>query len=132
MNTNLRLLIDEDIQDPLADEIGRISAFNVECVRDIPSVRGKSDKEVMKYATMENRIVVTLDRGFCKSNYPICTHPGIIRIDTRCKHFTVIANAIRRYSQSGHRAKSKHAITHLSQDKCHIETADHPTMEIAY
>ena len=132
MNTHLRILIDEDVQDPLADEIEKIAAFNVECVRDIPTVRGKSDKEVMRYATIENRIVLTLDRGFSRVNYPICTHPGIIRIDTKCKHFTVIADVIRRYSRSGHRAKSKHAITHLAQDRCHIETSDHSTLEVGY
>lgn len=132
MNTNLRILIDEDVEDPLADAIEKIAAFNVECVRDLPMVRGKSDQEVMQYAISSNRIVLTLDRGFTKANYPICTHPGIIRIDSRCKHFTILSDVIRRYSQSGHRSKSKHAITHLAQDRCHIEGADQSVWEVPY
>lgn len=132
MNTNLRLLIDEHIADPLADQICRISAFNVECVRDLTTVRGKLDKDVMKYASAENRIVVTLDGGFNKSNYPICTHPGIIRIDSRCKHSSILADAIRKFSQCGHRRRAKHGITHLMEDGCRIEGADDKAFEYHY
>lgn len=132
MNTNLRLLIDEDIEDSLADEIMAISAFNVECVRDLVLLRGKPDREVMKYAESVDRIVLTMDGGFTKARYPICTHPGIIRIDSKCKHFTILSDVVRRFSRCGHRIKARHAITHLTRDRCHIEAADEKPLEVAY
>lgn len=124
MNTNLRLLLDEDVQDPIADEICNISAFNVECVRDLPAIQGKSDREVMAYANSKNRIVLTIDGGYTKARYPICTHPGIIRIDSKCKHSAVVCDVIRRFSLSGYRIKAQHAITHLTRDEALIEGPD--------
>lgn len=121
MNTNLRLLIDEDVQDPIIEAILRISAFNVQCVRDLPAVQGKSDQEVIAYAKREDRIVLTLDGGYNRDRYPICTHPGIIRIDSKCKHASLISDVIKRFSQCGQRRKAQHAITHLKRDECHIE-----------
>lgn len=132
MNTNLRLLVDEDIEDPLADEICKIAAFNVECVRDLRSLRGKPDRQVIDYAISVNRIVLTMDGGYTKSRYPICTHPGIIRIDSKCKHVSILSDVIRRFSLCGHRSESKHAITHLTRDCCHIEGADARIMDIEY
>jgi predicted nuclease of predicted toxin-antitoxin system len=132
LNTSLRLLVDEDIEDPLADQIQNISAFNVECVRDLIHVRGKPDHEVMVYAGTVKRIVLTMDGGYTKTRFPICTHPGIIRIDSKCKHFSVVSDIVRRFSQCGHRTKAKHAITHLTQDRCRIESADEKPVEISY
>src|ERR1700733_8188231 len=79
LNTDLRLLIDGDLEDSVAEKIRPISAFNVECVRDFVTLKGKSDKEVivMVYAKENDRIIITMDGGFNKTNYPICTdlHP---------------------------------------------------------
>jgi predicted nuclease of predicted toxin-antitoxin system len=124
LNTKLRLLIDESIEDPLADIVSSMSAFNVVCVRDLPDLKGKSDREVMIRAQAEDRIVLTIDAGFNKSNYPICRHEGIIRISTRCKHSSMMADSIRKFSQCGHRSEAKHSITIINQEKCTIETID--------
>lgn len=124
MNTKLRLLIDESIEDPLADMISSISAFNAICVRDLSDLRGKSDQEVMAHAQVEDRIVLTTDAGFNKSNYPICRHEGIIRISTRCRHSSMMADSIRRFAQCGHRSDARHSITVINQEGCTIETID--------
>ena len=121
LNTDLRLLIDEDLEDSVADKIKSISAFNVECVRDFVTLKGKSDKEVMVYAKENNRIILTMDGGFNKTNYPICTHPGIIHIDSRCKHHQTVGELISKFARGGHRIESKHAITHLTMDSYQIE-----------
>ena len=124
MNTRLRLLIDESIEDPLADAVSAMAAFNVICVRDMPDLRGGSDKAVMNRATVENRIVLTTDHGFNKSNYPICRHEGIIRISTQCKHSSVMAELVRKFAQCGSRSAARHAITVINQEGCVIETID--------
>ena len=124
MNTKLRLLVDESIEDPLADAVSAIAAFNVACVRDMPDLRGKSDREVMNRARAEERIVLTTDHGFNKVNYPICRHKGIIRISTRCKHSSVMAESVRKFAQCGRRSAARHAITVINQEGCVIETID--------
>jgi predicted nuclease of predicted toxin-antitoxin system len=97
------------------------SAFNAVCVRKIASLKNQDDDVVMAYAKDESRIVLAIDTDFNRSNYPICTHPGIIRIDTRSKHFEVITEAIRKFILSGHRALADHAITYITQTGIRIE-----------
>jgi len=124
LNTKLRLLIDESIEDPLADIISDMSAFNVVCVRDLSSVKGKSDKNVMACAQEDDRIVLTTDTGFNKGNYPICTHHGIIRISPNCRHSSAMAESVRQFAQCGHRVAAKHSITVIHQEGYTIETID--------
>jgi len=64
LSTDLRLLIDEAVPDPLAHAIQKISAINYLYVRDVPEVAGKDDDTVMKYANKENRIVFTTEEQF--------------------------------------------------------------------
>jgi predicted nuclease of predicted toxin-antitoxin system len=124
LNTKLRLLIDESIEDPLADFACGISAFNAACVRDLQDLRGKSDRDVMIRAQAEDRIVLTLDAGFNKSNYPICRHEGIIRIGSACKRVSMMADSIGKFSLCGHRSAAKHSITVITKEKCMFETID--------
>ena len=122
MNTKLRLLIDESVEDPVADVVSRMSAFNAMCVRDLPSLKGGSDRAVMDYAQKDDRIVLTIDAHFNKTNYPICRHEGIIRISARCRTGSMVADSIRKFAQCGHRSEAKHSITLINQDSCTIET----------
>ena len=115
------MLIDEAIEDDVADEIAAIPAFHAEYVRKLPNLKGSTDKEIMEYAKAEDRIVVTFDHDYNSSNFPICAHPGIIRISSRCKHYAVVKDVMSKFSLSGHRAKVKHAIAHLTKDCCNIE-----------
>lgn len=121
MNTRLRLLIDEAIEDDLAESIGAMPAFQAEYVRKLPELKGKSDRAVMEYATAENRIVLTLDSDYNSDNYPICTHPGIIRIATNTRHHIAVRDLIKRFALCGHRVEARHAIAHLNSGECVIE-----------
>ena len=121
MNTKLRILVDEDIEDEVADAVCSISAFNSACVRDIPAIKGKPDGDVMKYAQSDDRIVLTMDGDYNKRNYPICQHKGIIRIESKSKHKTVVIKIVEGFVRGGNRSKSKHAITILTQESYRIE-----------
>jgi predicted nuclease of predicted toxin-antitoxin system len=96
LNTSLRLLIDEAIEDDIADEIAAMQAFNTDYVRKIPHLKGKPDKDIMNYARDEDRIVITFDHDYNSSNFPICTHPGIIRISSHCKHHATVRDVMRK------------------------------------
>jgi len=132
LNTSLRLLIDEAIEDDIADEIAAMQAFSTEYVRKIPHLKGRSDKDVMNYARDEDRIVITFDHDYNSSNFPICTHPGIIRISSNCKNQTTVREIMRKFSLCGHRSETKHAIAHLTQDSCNIEGPNEKVVKHRY
>jgi predicted nuclease of predicted toxin-antitoxin system len=111
LSNTLRILVDECVDDGVADWVEEKSAFNAVCVRKIASLKNQDDDVVMAYAKDESRIVLAIDTDFNRSNYPICTHPGIIRI----------AEAIRKFILSGHRALADHAITYITQTGIRIE-----------
>ena len=81
----------------------------------------------MDYAQEKDRIVLTIDAHFNKSNYPICRHEGIIRISARCRTSSMMEDSIRKFAQCGHRSAAKHSITLINQDNCTIETIDEVT-----
>jgi predicted nuclease of predicted toxin-antitoxin system len=86
LNTNLRLLLDEAITDPLARLIREsCNSISVEYVREL-NIRGALDENVVAYARSETRIVVTTETGMNHKRFPVCTHPGIIVIASRCRH----------------------------------------------
>ena len=61
MGTDLRLLLDEAIQDDVAREIiNSSSAIKCKCVRELTELVSKTDKDVMDYAQKDGRIVVVL------------------------------------------------------------------------
>jgi len=120
LTTKLRLLIDADVDPALVKRIAEHAAFNVKYAREIEGLR--SDDDVMNYANRDERLVLTLDADFNRHNYRICTHHGIIRFTCRSRHSLVLAEAFQRFANSGHRSKSKHAITFLTERWCEIET----------
>ncbi len=107
-------------------------SFHAEYVRKIPKLKGGSDKEIMAYALAENRIVITFDSDYNSTNFPICTHPGIIRITGKSKHHTVIYDMLKRFSLCGHRGDVKHGIAHLTQEYCTIEGQDQELVQHRY
>ena len=117
MTTRLRLLLDEAVQKEIIEEARKWDALNVECVGEILSLRGKSDKAIIDYASREKRIVVTLEGRMNERKYEICTHPGIIVFRVRHGHTLAKAELFRKFILSGLRAKSKHAITYLKRAK---------------
>ena len=123
LNTTIRILIDEDIGDPTAEKLLALPGVSGLFVRQIANLCGHPDEEVWDYAQAEDRIVVSLDDGFNRFNYPVCTHKGIIRFKTR-KYDGDRIEAFKRFLLSGHRVQAKDAITYLYDRGFKIETHD--------
>ncbi len=122
MSTNLRLLLDESITDPLARMIRESSsAINVEYTRELP-IRGSTDRGVVDYARQESRIVVTTETGMNHKTFPVCTHAGIIVIAGRRRHELFQAKLFQRFMLSGRRQEAKDAITFLSDREVRIKS----------
>lgn len=122
MNTDLRLLIDEAITEPLADLIRECSgAVRIEYVREL-SIRGSSDEDVVRYAKSTGRIVVTTETGMDERLYPVCTHPGIIVLGGIRRHDDFRMEIFRRFLLSGHRVRARDAVTHISERSARIVT----------
>jgi len=124
LTTNLRLLLDECVTDPLAKALGDCSsALNIECIRD-NGMGTAEDAAVIRYATQENRIVVTTETGINHKKFKICTHPGIIVLGGKHRHESIQAEIFQKFLLSGHRKEAHHAVTFLSQNEARIKTGD--------
>ena len=125
MTSNLRLLLDEAVTDPLAEMIKESSsALNIQYVRDLPDVAGTEDKNVVAYAKRENRIVLTTETGINHKKFKICTHPGIIVLGGKHRHEMIHAKAFQRFLLSGYRQKANHAVTFVSEKQARIKTSE--------
>ena len=121
MSTNLRLLLDEAITDPLANLISQSSsAINVEYVRTLP-IKGMTDESVMNDARQESRIVVTTETGMNHKTFPVCTHPGIIVFSGKLRHESIHAGTFQKFLLSGHRKEAQDAVTFLTQDEMRVK-----------
>ena len=124
LTTNLRLLLDECVTDPLAKALGDCSsALNIEYIRD-NGMGTAEDAAVIRYATQENRIVVTTETGINHKKFKICTHPGIIVLGGKHRHESIQAEIFQKFLLSGHRKEAHHAVTFLSQHEARIKTGD--------
>lgn len=122
MTTNLRLLLDESVTDPLAKLVSELSsALNVEYVRDLP-IKGADDKTVVEYAKKHNRIVLTTETGMNEVTFPVCTHPGIIVLGGTHRHESIHAGILRKFLHSGERQHAKEAVTKLIEGEARIKT----------
>lgn len=121
LSTDLKLLIDEAVPDPLAHAIQKIPAIRSLYARDVPEVAGKDDEIVMAFATKENRIVFTTERKF--KQFPVCTHPGIIILTVRERHESIRRHIFARFTRSGYRKHTKDNLTLLSTNQA--EMKDH-------
>ncbi len=124
LTTNLRLLLDEAVTDPLAEMIRKCSsALNIQYVREVQEIAGASDSDVVKYAVREDRIVVTTETGINHRRFKICTHPGIIVLGGKHRHETIHAEAFQKFLLSGHRKHAHHAVTFLTEKQARIKTS---------
>lgn len=121
MTTNLRLLLDESVTDPLAELIAKVSALNVEYVREITHVKGRADRVVVDYARESNRIVVTTETGMNEHSFPVCTHPGIIILAGKHRHESIQGGLFQRFLLSGHRKLAKDCVTTISEGEATIK-----------
>jgi predicted nuclease of predicted toxin-antitoxin system len=121
LSTNLRLLLDESVTDPLAEQIrGSSHSLNIEYCRDL-SICGAPDPAVIQYARDHARIVVTTETGMNHKSFPVCTHPGIIVLAGKHRHESVHAGIFRKFLLSGHRKESKDAVTYLSENEMRVK-----------
>jgi predicted nuclease of predicted toxin-antitoxin system len=121
LSTDLRLLLDECVTDPLVKLLRESSsALKIELVRDVMS--GAPDVDVMNYAKQQRRIVVTTETGINHKKFKICTHDGIIVLCGKHRHESMQARAFRKFILSGHRKKADHAVTFVSMDQARIKT----------
>ncbi len=75
----LRLLLDQMIDSDVAADL-RAVGHDVCCVGEAGMARA-DDAEVLRFATGETRILVTLDEDFGDwAGLPLDRHPGVIRI----------------------------------------------------
>lgn len=119
--TDLRLLLDEAIQDDVAKEIVESSpGLKCKYVRDIAELRSKSDVEVMEYAQKDRRIVVTTEGKFDDKSFRICTHLGIIVIKARNTYRA--APLFKKFLLSGHRKEAENSVTFVSEDAVRIKS----------
>ena len=73
----MKIKLDENLHIALA-EVLRTSAHDVETVAD-EDLLGASDAAVLRAATTEDRLLITLDRGFGDlRTYPPGSHAGIL------------------------------------------------------
>jgi predicted nuclease of predicted toxin-antitoxin system len=125
LTTKLRVLLDEDISGILAKEIDRYSGLlSVRYVNDLPDVKGTKDPPLLKYAEEDNRVFITVDTDFNHNRFPPCTHKGILRITTRNKHDAIRGGVLKRFLQSGHRAKVRDCVAYMSEKRVIIHTHD--------
>lgn len=114
MGTDLRLLIDEAVQDDIAAEIVASSqALKCKYVRDLAELKSRSDEDVMAYAQKDRRIVLTTESKFDDKSFKICTHFGIIVIATGSTYRA--APALKRFLLSGHRKEAENAVTFINE-----------------
>jgi predicted nuclease of predicted toxin-antitoxin system len=120
MATDLRLLIDEAVQNDIAEEIVTSSeALKCKYVRDLTDLKSKSDEDVMAYAQRERRIVLTTEGKFDDKSFKICTHCGIIVIATRSTYRA--APALKRFLLSGHRKEAENAVTFINETGARVK-----------
>ena len=117
MSTDLRILIDEMVPAELVQGIENTSALRSLYVRHVPELISQSDDIIVAYAKKENRILFTLERRFEK--YGVCKgdHVGIIILTVAERHEAVRRRVLEKFILSGHRKKTRDAITRVSHGK---------------
>ncbi|MBI4461201.1 MAG: DUF5615 family PIN-like protein [Acidobacteria bacterium] len=122
MSTDLRILIDEHVPEPLARAIMAMPSVRAVYVLDTPELIGCEDDGIIAYAEKEKRITVTMERSF--QRYRVCTHQGIIVLTSRERHAEMREEVFRRFLLSGYRKYVKNAFTRLSQNEATIKDHD--------
>jgi len=123
LTTKLKLLLDECVTAPLAKMLEESSGIlTIKLVSQVMS--GVDDVSVVRFATAEDRIVVTTETGINHRKFRICTHPGIIVLCGKHRHEAIQAETFKKFMLSGHRKKAVHAVIFLSQDQARVKTLD--------
>jgi predicted nuclease of predicted toxin-antitoxin system len=125
LTTKLKLLLDESVPDPLANQL---MAIPTHChwtyVRTEPLLKGATDPFLISYATEHGMIVVTVESSMNERAFKICTHSGIIVISTREHHEAIRCEIFKKFLISGYRKHAKHAVTYLTQTTIIVRNSD--------
>ena len=123
MTTKLRLLLDECLQAPLAEDIAKQKSLNVQWIKDTSMANcGIADTDIVNYARKNRRIVVTSEGRLNEKKFLVCTHPGIIVLKAIHRHEAVMAGMFRALVGSGVRARCRHSVTYLRRDSASTRT----------
>jgi predicted nuclease of predicted toxin-antitoxin system len=116
LTTKLKLLLDESVPNPLADQLMSLPSGSVhwQYVRTEPLLKGASDPTLIEYATRHGMIVVTVETAMNERAFKICTHSGIIVISTREHHEIIQCEVFRKFLLSGYRKYARHAVTYIT------------------
>ena len=89
----MKIKLDENIPAAVANLL-RVRGIDVHTVLE-ESLGGRSDPEVLAAATLGDRLLVTLDRGFGDVRaYPPVSHPGIIVLRPIDQRFHTVVNLV--------------------------------------
>src|ERR1700733_9227732 len=121
-STNLRLLLDESITDPLAAKILTIcpGAYYVRK----STLKGSIDPAIANFANSEKRIVVAIDKDFKN----LRLDEGLIKLERNRPDEACLFAILKMFWQSGHRSKVKHHRAYLNIECVRItngETFEH-------
>jgi predicted nuclease of predicted toxin-antitoxin system len=116
LSTKIALLLDECVPAPLAtaiEETSGISSCEIISADHPLGNRGTPDYALVRYASENNRILVTIEKRLNEKLYAICTHSGIIVLQCKTRFEPRLAGLFKSFMKSGHRMKSYHAVTKL-------------------
>lgn len=121
-STNLRLLLDESITDPLAAKILTICP-GAHYVRKT-TLKGSLDPAIATFANAERRIVVAIDKDFRN----LRLNEGLIKLDRDRSDEDCLFAIFKAFWQSGHRSEVKNHRAYLNNECVRItngETVEH-------
>lgn len=107
--TNLRLLLDESITEPLAGRIMELVPSAIH-VRNCQEAQGRCDDEIAAFAHRHRRLLVAVDGDFKK----LTVKSGVIKLNRYGNDDDCLFAIFRAFWQSGWRMKSRQRRTFLS------------------
>ena len=127
LNTKLKLLVDECIPSELATEISQcpgVKSCEIVNAEHLLGNKSTPDKEIVEYADSKKRIVVTMEGRIDQIRFPVCSHSGIIILKAAKRHEAFKVDLFKRFMQSGHRKRCRHAIIKLRSEDIEILEVD--------
>ena len=96
----MKVKLDENMPTAMSDLFLRAGHDTATVTEE--GLRGADDKQILKKATAEGRIVITFDAGFGNiRKYPIGEHAGIVVFRLRDQRWAILEQPARRFLESG-------------------------------
>lgn len=115
---HLKIIVDEDFLDSRTIAcLGKLGALKVKTLFECGLDMGEEDR-ILVQATVEKGLLLTGDKNTIdERTYKPCTHGGIIIVKHKRPTPDEICRRMRAFCRSGHRAKAKNHVTHLTKTK---------------